>query len=79
MPVVSTDVGDVATILETSQAGVVIKDAKPRNFLTALEDIINNQNRYIEVAKNGRVYALKNHTDGQMCKNIVAVYLEVMV
>ena len=74
---ISTNVGCVRDLLDNGNCGIIIEPGREDQLYTALKELIDDQNKRIQLSKNGYQQVLKNYSLDIMLKNYRAMYLSV--
>ena len=74
LPVISTNVGGVASLIEHNKTGILIPSNDPFLAASYIVQLINNQDFSLELGKSARKSALKRHDKGSIINNILKIY-----
>jgi len=78
MPCISTLAGGSGSILKDSETGIVIQDGDPWAMAGAVLELANNRSQAMTYAKNAREIALSRHNKGNVVKQVLEAYQEIL-
>ena len=73
IPVIASNLPEVANIITTHKVGVIIKEVSPELIANAVKDLFNNEDYYLELKNNSKVAAL------ELCWNKEKLKLENLI
>lgn len=77
MPVISSDVGGVSTMLENGKEGILTKEADVKDLVQAIKLIFNQEDQAIEYGNRAREHALVTHDRVQNYHDLMNLYQEI--
>jgi len=79
LPVVSTDIGQIRSVIEDDKTGKLVIDPTPHEFVKAVLSVTNDRDQLVQMGKNARQEAVENHswlTNASrvmdLCANLIA-------
>lgn len=77
MPVISTNVGGISSLIEHNKTGILLPSNDPFLAASYITQIVNNQDFAIELGKNARKSALKRHNKELIITDIIKAYTSI--
>ncbi len=78
MPVISTDVGGVNSLITDSQDGILVQEGEPYSMAGAILDLINNYDFARSIGKAARNRALLRHNALKLREQLLGIYKEIL-
>jgi len=78
IPVVASSVGGTFSMLTDKVEGVLVQDGDPFAMAGAIYDSYINRNVYLKYAEKAKVRAMKRHDKGQILKDVITIYTDVL-
>ena len=78
MPVISTNVGGVSSIIDDKVDGVLVQEGEPYSLAAAVMDLINNYEYAKLLGDNARKRSFARHDPAQIVKELVSIYETIL-
>ncbi|MDP1725478.1 MAG: glycosyltransferase [Bacteroidota bacterium] len=78
LPVISTFVGGVGSLMKDREEGMLIQDGDPWAMAGAILEIWNNRERAIQFGQNARKIALIRHNKERIVSDLINVYENIL-
>jgi glycosyltransferase involved in cell wall biosynthesis len=78
MPVISTNVGGISSLLTNGQEGTLIQDGDPYSLAGAILEVQKTPESFIRMGENARSRALARHDRQKIVNGLVSVYNQVL-
>jgi len=77
-PIVATDVGDVAVLVDHQRSGLLVQPGDPEALAQAVVALLQDESRRLEMGKQGRLRVEQQFTHDQMVAATSAVYHQLL-
>ena len=77
IPVVSTKVGGIPEVIENGIDGILVDSQNSTHLHNAIEDLIINKNKYVEVSRNARKKIAKDFNRSDWIREIEKIYINL--
>ena len=77
IPVISTNVGGISSLIEHNKTGVLFPSNDPFLGASYISQIVNNQDLAMKLGENGRKTALKRHNKELIITDIIKAYTSI--
>jgi glycosyltransferase involved in cell wall biosynthesis len=77
MPVISSNVGGISSLIEHNKTGVLFPSNDPFLGASYISQIVNDQDFSLELGNSARKSALKRHDKGSIIKDILKTYTSI--
>ena len=78
VPIVSTNVGGIATLVQDKRQGVLVPANDPWQMANAIIELANDKNRMIQYSDNSIERALKRHNDSKIKEDLLSCYRSIL-
>lgn len=78
MPVLSTNVGGLQSLIENGENGYMVQDGDPWAMAGAIKEIHDNYKKAIEAGKNARITALNRHDKQKIVETVLTTYKTII-
>jgi len=76
-PIVASDVGEIATVLEDGRAGVLVEPANPAALAEAIDALLNDPKRAKNLGTRAAFRAVAEYDISRMVRRYAALYQEL--
>lgn len=77
VPVISTNVGGISSLIDHNKTGVLFPSNDPFLGASYISQIVNNQDFSLKLGNSARKSALKRHDKGSIIKDILKIYTSI--
>lgn len=74
LPTIASNIGGLPLLIKNDETGILVTEQEPKQIASAIDDLINNPEKYDEISKNGRNYILKNHSHIMAAKKYLKIF-----
>jgi glycosyltransferase involved in cell wall biosynthesis len=78
MPVISTNVGGLSTLINDTVEGILVQEGEPYSMAGAILELANNYEKARLLGQKARIKALARHKPESIVKNILSIYDEII-
>ena len=78
LPVVSTNVGGISTLVRPNMDGVLVAANDPWQMADAIIELYKDKERMIRYSQNSRAYAIARHNDESIKKQLLDCYINLL-
>jgi glycosyltransferase involved in cell wall biosynthesis len=78
MPVVSTNVGGITSLITDKEEGLLVQEGEPYSMAGAINELINDYNFARLLGKNARKRSLMRHNPGVIGERLIEIYKTIL-
>jgi glycosyltransferase involved in cell wall biosynthesis len=78
MPIISTNVGGIKSILTDQVEGLLVQDGEPFGLSAAINELIHNPSKCKSYGDAARIRALQRHEPNQITRNQLEIYKSIV-
>lgn len=78
LPIVSTSVGGVPSLLRDGSEGVLVQDGDPYGMAGAIIELLNDRDLAVRLGHRARERALERHRPEKIVNDVVGVYADIL-
>lgn len=78
MPIVSTNVGGIKSLITDNKEGLLVQDGEPYSMAAAINDLICNPLKCESLSAGAKIRALKRHDPNKIVKDQLEIYKKII-
>lgn len=78
MPIISTNVGGIPSILENNNEGILLQNGEPYSLAGCILEVLDSYHKIIELGINARKKALERHNKEKIVHSLLKIYSDIV-